>query len=291
MAADIDTASMIADLHRLGVQQGDTLVVRAELSAIGRVRRNEVLNALLGAVGETGTIVGLAFTNATFVRRPDPAQAFCETTPSYAGSLPNTMLKYPGAKRSRHPICSFVALGARAEWIVEGHGPHNDSYAPIRKVMQAGGKMVLIGCVRSSPGFTTAHLAEYDLGLYKRLIMPWLSSVYYSDESGQVKLFRVRDAGLCSKSYVKFYSPHVANGDLRSGMVGAAYSVLIPAVAAYKTEREILENNPRFNVCGDPGCFVCNARRWDRLYRLPLYLTQNLPRIIRWLTGRKGAGT
>ena len=138
-------------------------------------------------------------------------------------------------------------------------------------------------CSSLAFGFTTAHLAEYDLGLHRRIIMPWLNSVYFTDMSGNRHLFRVRDSGLCSKSFVKFYGLYVEQGILVAGQVGNAYSVIVPAAKSYELERAMLRKDPLFNVCGDPDCFICNARRWDRLHHIPSYMIRNIRKILRKL--------
>lgn len=283
----VSVASIVDDLVSMGISQGDTVVVRADMGAVGRIRRQDFLNALLKAVGDEGTLVGLAFTETSFIKRGDSSTPFTLETPSYAGSLPNTMLAHPQAKRSRHPVCSFVAIGKNASQIVAGHGPESPSYEPIRRVIERRGKMLLVGCVASSPGFTTTHLAEYDLGLHRRIIMPWLSNVYYVDETGTTRLFRMRDGGLCSRSFVKFYSLYVENRILRTGHVGHAYSALVPASEAYDVDKSKLAMEPRFNVCVSPDCFVCNMRRWDRIHHAPLFLWRNSGKIIRKMFRRR----
>ncbi|MES2585562.1 MAG: AAC(3) family N-acetyltransferase [Pseudomonadota bacterium] len=284
--SDLNLAKLIKDLQYLGIGEGDTVVVRASLKAIGRVRREIFLDALLQTVGPNGNIVSLAFTLPSFIKKANPGLIFQRNSISYAGALPNEMLGREGAVRSKHPICSFVAIGPLASWLMEGHGPQSRPYDPIKKVIQLRGKMLLIGCVESSPGFTTAHLAEYDVGLQKRIIMPWLSSIWYFNEDGRRRLFRPRDSGLCSMSFSKFYKFHVEHGFLYSGHVGNAYSIWVPAEQAYGVERAILERSPRFNVCGNPDCFTCNMQRWDRLHRIPIWLIRNSRRIMNRLFSR-----
>ena len=60
------------DLESLGIKKGDTLLVRADLGAIGKLetkKREDYINFMLEAVGEEGTIVGLSFTNSFFFKR------------------------------------------------------------------------------------------------------------------------------------------------------------------------------------------------------------------------------
>ena len=245
----ISVDSIVSDIRSLGVSPGDTLFVRANFGAIGRVKggRNVILDALLETVGPDGTLVTLAYTKS-FLFRPPKDYIFTAETESYAGALPNTMLKHPRALRSKHPTNSIVAIGAKARSIVDGHDEHSRAYEPIRKLVELNAKMMLIGIADSSPGFTTAHLAEQDLKMYRRVIFPKLYGAYYLDKNDNVSLFRRKDVGLCSSSYRKFYSYYVDNEILLSGRVGKAYSILVEAEPAYQIEKAILKKNPRFNV-------------------------------------------
>jgi len=96
-----------------------------------------------------------------------------------------------------------------------------------------------------------------------------LNCCYYEDEKGEIKLFRRKDPGLCSNSFYKFYSHYVNASILRSGFIGRAYSIMVPAQEAYNIEKNILQKDPKFNLCGDPNCLICNARRWDRIHMMP----------------------
>jgi aminoglycoside N3'-acetyltransferase len=201
-------------------------------------------------------------------------------SPTYAGALPKAMLAHEGSARSRHPNCSFVGIGARAREILEGHGPASGAYEPVRRMIELDGKGLLIGCVEASPGFTTAHLAEADLGLFRRVIFPWLNSVFFVDEDDKVKLFKRQDHGLCSQGFRNFYSHYVLKGILRSGFVGHAYSIAVPLREAYEIERALLARDPKFAICGNPDCVMCNARRWDRLHRVPVWALRRLRRTV-----------
>jgi aminoglycoside N3'-acetyltransferase len=285
--SNVQTRAAIADdIRRLGVAEGDVVLVRAALGAVGRVSggAKAVVDGLLDAVGPAGTIVSLAFTETAFIRKPDPAKPFTENSPTYAGALPKAMLAHEGRFRSQHPSCSFVAIGARAREIVDGHGPEAGAYEPVRTMMAMGSKGILIGCVDASPGFTTAHLAEADLRLFRRVIFPWLNKVYYVDQDQSVKLFTRMDHGLCSQGFRNFYSHYVRKGLLRSGLVGDAYSIAVPLTEAYQIERALLSENPKFAICGDPRCVMCNARRWDRVHRIPGWILRRFTRSARSAT-------
>ena len=272
--------ALLESIRRLDIARGDTVLVRAAMHAVGPLPNGprSLIDAFLEVISQDGTLVSLSFTESSYLKKPDPNKPFRSDTPTYAGAFPATMLTYPEAKRSTHPTCSYVAIGKHAELITGNHSPNSPAYEPVRTIIDLNGKMVLVGCVQSSPGFTTTHLAEYDLGLLNRVILPWLNAVYYEAEDGTIKLFRRKDLGLCSRSFYKFYSYYVAAGILRTGMIGNAYSIAAPAQETYAIEKSILKMHPTFNVCDDPLCKLCNSRRWDRLHRIPIYILMRLAR-------------
>lgn len=267
------------DFERLGIRDGDTVLIRAGMRSVGKIDGGveAFITALLQVVGAEGTVVSLAFTKSSFIRRPKIEDCFTLESKSISGALPNVMLKYQGACRSKHPTCSYVAIGKNALAITSSHDETSGSYEPIRKIVELNGKCVLVGCVGDSPGFTTTHLAESDLGLLKRYMFSKLIRTYYrSEKDGKIRLYSRRDVGLCSKSYYKFYSLYVRAGILKSGHIGNAYSILVPAKEAYDIEYATLRDKPRFNVCDSPYCMICNGGRWDRLWRLPLFIVRRL---------------
>ncbi len=277
MNESITIKRLVNDLRALGIQTGDTVMLRATLSAIGKLRREAFIEALLEAVGHQGTIMSLAFTSGVFPWQVQHAEPFARRTLSYAGALPNALLQHPLALRSTHPQTSFVAIGPNAALLTEAHGPDDGAYEPVRRLIALSGKMALIGCVNLSPGFTTTHLAEVDLNLQRRMLPPWwFSQSRYIDDSGKVRVFKRRDGGFCSNSYAKFYANYVRNGVLRTGSVGNAYSILAPASACYEIEKETLFNNPKFNVCDSPDCFMCNVQRIDRIHHAPYFFLRRL---------------
>lgn len=280
----------MSEFRSLGVNAGDTILIRASLGAVGRMERgaDTFINALLDAVGDNGTIVSLAFTSGSFLRKPRLEDAFTITKKSYAGALPNAMLSRADSFRSMHPMCSFVAIGKQADLITQDHDANSPAYEPVRKIIEANGKCILVGCVDSSPGFTTTHLAEADLGYSKNLpILPWLNTAFYIDRDGETKLFRRYDPGLCSKSYSKFYSLYVEEEILSTGYIGKAYSILAPIERAYEIDIRKLRRDKKFNICGNSDCGTCNAGRWDRVHHMPGYLIRKIAKKIRTKIGAK----
>ncbi len=269
---------LVIQFERLGITKGDVILIRASLGAVGRMEKkaSTFIDALLNMVGEEGTIVSLAFTNSSFIKKAKIEDAFDLNTKSYAGALPNAMINHPESFRSKHPTCSFVAIGKHAKQITDNHDASSPAYEPVRKIIDLGGKCVLVGCVKNSPGFTTTHLAEYDLCLTKLRIFPSLNNVYYKNDNGSYEIFKRKDPGFCSNSFSKFYSYYVAEGILRAGHIGDAYSIICPAKEAYEIDKKILSINSKFNICGSKDCFVCNAGRWDTLHKMPGFILRKL---------------
>ncbi len=274
-----------SDLENIGIKKDDTLLIRADLGAIGKLetkKRGDYINFMLEAVGEEGTIIGLSFTNGFFINK-NKNIVFDGTNKSYTGAFANTMLQHPKAMRSMHPTNSYVAIGKNAEYILKDHDETSGAYEPIRKIVELNGKMILIGCVESSPGFTTTHLAEVDLDLHKRIIFPTLNGAYYK-KGEKVKLFKRTDPGSCSSTFYKFYGHYVKNELLQQGYVGNAYSIMVDAKKAFDLDIEILNSDPKITLCDNPSCMLCRARRWDNLIDMPIFvLKEVIPNLFRRL--------
>ena len=63
------------------------------------------------------------------------------------GRVPEAVRTWPGAAHSRHPVCAFAAVGARAEWLVGGQSL-DEGYgegSPLHRLVEADGAVLLIG--------------------------------------------------------------------------------------------------------------------------------------------------
>lgn len=275
---------LVEQLNNLGINSGDTVLVRAGLGKIGRLAsrdRMEFIEFLLEAVGPEGTIVGLSFTESSFITKNPNIVYDVKESKAITGSFANIMLSHEKAIRSTHPTNSYVAIGKNAQYILADHDETAGAYEPIRKLIELEAKMVLIGCVSESPGFTTTHLAEVDLGMHKKIIFPWLNTAYYRNNKGEVVLYKRWDLGGCSGTFYRFYSQYVKEEVLRQGYIGKAYSISINAKDAYDIDIRELKNNSKLNVCGNKECLLCRARRWDNLIDLPGFIVRKIVRRIK----------
>ncbi len=126
---------------------------------------------------------------------------------SYLGAFSNIMLSHKDSMRSTHPTNSYVVIGQYAKFITSSHTEKSGAYEPIRELIKLNAKMLNIGCVDTSPGFTTTHLVEVDLGLHNRIIFPKINRVLYK-KNNEIKLFKRKDLGACSSSYINMYSKY-----------------------------------------------------------------------------------
>ncbi len=268
-------AQIAAQLRALGVSEGATVLLRANLGAVGRTEfkmRDSFVALLLGLVGPSGTIMTLTFTPAFAVAGIRPENFFDANTPSTSGPLAKLFLDHPGMVRSAHPVNSFAAIGSKASFLCGSHGPDDPPYLPIGKLVEAGGRMLIIGCTTESPGFTTVHWTQWVLGLASLTTRPNRQGVYCRT-GAETKLHRISAPGGCSRGFWKLYS-HYAQGEaLATGNVGGAYSLAVDAAIAHALERDVLTRDPRTALCDDPDCAKCRAGwRYNRVDQARFYL-------------------
>jgi aminoglycoside N3'-acetyltransferase len=117
--------------------------------------------------------VALSFTSDFYFWQKQRAAQFPfhSRMKSETGALPQIVLDHPASVRSKHPTNSFVAIGPNAKAIVQGHDESSTGFFPIKNLIDLGGKLLLVGCVDSSPGFSTVHRVQEDLGLADKTLM------------------------------------------------------------------------------------------------------------------------
>lgn len=168
---------LLVDLRRLGVTEGDLLMVHASLRAVGPVdgRADGVIDALEAAVGPGGTLLMVLGAKDDWAwvnerpehERPDllrGAEPFnCFVTPAEAdvGVLAEVFRTRPRTKVSDHPEGRFAASGALAEQLLDSV-PWDDYYgpgSPLERFVEAGGRVLRLGADLDT--LTLLHYAEY----------------------------------------------------------------------------------------------------------------------------------
>jgi len=173
-------ASLAADLARLGVVPGGTLLVHSSMKALGYVPGGTVAvaQALLDAVGPGGTLVVPTQTGDNsdpagwsrppvpeawwpVIRAETPAFDPAVTPGRHMGALAEQLRTWPGARRSNHPTTLFAAVGARAAEVVAVHDLDSQcgERSPLATLERLGARVLLLGAGFGS--CTAFHLAEY----------------------------------------------------------------------------------------------------------------------------------
>lgn len=276
----LEKGNIAKGLQRLGLEHGDTVLVRTALRSIGisdGTPAITLLQALIEAVGSEGTVVGLAFNNRTWFPWIGKKNTINLKTAPITGGFAKGMVNFPGSVRSEHPTNSFVAIGKNGHEIIAGHDENSTCFFPMEKLVALDAKMVLIGCVDSSPGFSTVHLAQEKLGLATHSLFRSLQGTSF-ERDGKIKLFLNKDVPGCSVGFSKFYARYICEEKLRTGYVGDAYSILIGAREAVEIEYNILKNNPKFALCDRPACSTCRGSRYYNKIDMPRFYFYELPK-------------
>ena len=149
-------SDIIKGLKKLDLKKGDHIIVHSALSSLGEVVRgaDTVIDAIIEVVGPEGTIIVPTFGSSDKVFNPKKSS-------TNLGIIAQTLWQRPNAVRSRHPLASVAAIGAKADWLIEGH--ENKSLAhgeetPYIKLAEINGKILLLGVDQDRN--TCLHCAE-----------------------------------------------------------------------------------------------------------------------------------
>lgn len=170
---------LVQDLNRIGLGNGNNVVVHSSLSRIGWVVGGPVtiINALMDVVTESGTLVMPTHTSGnsepthwvappvpeswwSIIRAEMPAYQPSVTPADSVGIMPEIFRKFPDVHRSNHPQASVAAWGRHAQEVVKTHRLEMtfgfDS--PWDRLYDLDAKVLLFGVDHSSN--TSLHLAE-----------------------------------------------------------------------------------------------------------------------------------
>jgi aminoglycoside N3'-acetyltransferase len=259
----MDTTTLSEQLLNLGLARGDVLYLRASLKPVGISKEElgpSLLRSIFDVVGPEGTLIVPAFVRQ-YGRWQRNIPVSDKNLRPNTGALSDIVLAHPSAIRSQHPTHSFAGLGPVASEILEGHTAEKSAFEPMRKIVDRDGLMMLVGCVESSPGFSTVHLAQFDLGLTRRHYLRHLTHVRLPDLNGRRQYFNPIESPGCSMSFGKFYGMY---DEFRRGKFGEADAVSVRAKAAFALEKRTLSKDPLFVDCGDPYCLHCTARGYNK---------------------------
>jgi aminoglycoside 3-N-acetyltransferase len=158
------------------------------------------------------------------------------------GAIPAAVLERSDRRRGNHPTNSFAAVGPSAKQLIGGQSPF-DVYAPLERLCELGGALVLAGVDLTTA--TLVHLAEANAG--RELFRRW-----GLDANGVLVECRV---GSCSDGFLKL-APSL-EGLRREAMVGASRWSMWNAAAARYAAAAAIRRDGAITSCGRPSCLRC----------------------------------
>lgn len=224
-----------------------------------------MIEALADVVGPDGTVMAYTDWDASYLalvdehgRVPDqwrPHVAPFHPATSRAtrenGALPEFLRTRPGALRSANPGASVAALGARAEELTGDH-PLDYGYgedSPLARLVALQGRVLMVGAPWDT--MTLLHHAEHVARIPdKRVIRV---EVPLAGANGEVKWRTIEEFdteapvidGLDEDYFATIVSEYVAVADdARTGHIGDAPSLLVPAVDVVAHAVTWLESRP-----------------------------------------------
>lgn len=258
-------APMRRDLQRMGVREGDCLIVHSSFKALGLAlpTPTDVIRTLIETVGREGTVMTPTFTycySGIWGMRPYNSTF----TPSvYMGIIPETLRFYPGALRSQSPTYSVAAIGMHAKRLTEGREDAcglgaGSSYEEAYKL---GARILLVGV--GNDRNSMLHYAEYASGLpisdipYREF---W-GKTALADRSGETVEVEVTDFPGCSANFRAADELLEASGLMTRGRICRADSILMDAKPVVDAVAGRLREQPDWLFCKSIACEPCHLRR------------------------------
>lgn len=246
---------ILLSLELMDIKKGDVLLVHSALSSIGKVERgaDAVIDALLEAVGEEGTVV-----MSTLTGWSDSYDA--ASTPSAVGLITEKFRLRPEAVRSLHPVHSVAAIGKHAEYITQDHDKCETGCGegtPYLKIRDLGGKIMLLGVDMDRN--TMMHSLEEAIDAVYLRILDIPAPTYidgYKD-----KKFTLRKFPPGHRDFLKL-TPYLRRKEaIIEGKIGNAVVKVIDAVKLFEVGLDVLKDNPMLFICHNSNCNSCH---WSR---------------------------
>lgn len=181
MQSLVTIPTVVMGFRALGVAPGATLLVHCSLSSFGRVQggAQAIIEALITAVGESGSLVMPTLTNGRFdpsewgnppapeawwdrIRFESPAFDPAKTPTDHTMSVVYELFRtWPGVIRTNHPHSSIAAWGADRDAITRTHRLNErfGNSSPLGVLYDLDAQVLFLGS--SYDTNTCFHLAEY----------------------------------------------------------------------------------------------------------------------------------
>lgn len=206
-------------MQEMGMKKGSVVCIHCAMREFYNYEgtTTELIDAILNAIGDEGTLVMPAFPAGELVNKKDyifNAQA----DKTGAGYLAETFRKYPGVKRSinvRHSVC---VIGQLADYLIKDHHHSEncwDENSPWYRMCEKDALIFNFGMPRSYMG-TFHHCVESLLRnehpYYKQFFNSPTINKYY-DEVGNVKEYRSLESCIERRTRKKKVTRHFKSDD------------------------------------------------------------------------------
>lgn len=256
----ITSASLAADLQKLGLSSGDMLVVHSSMKKIGTQVEggpHAVIEALLQVIGETGTLL-----MPVFCKKPE-GLVDLRTEPSRLGLITETFRTWPGVLRSNDATHSIAAIGPLAEQVLAGHEVVSplDANSPLHTMCRLGGKVLHIGTDLCS--CSLLHVAESIVNVpYQHIGYAGFNcAVPYIGTDGVERMQEPHKSPGDSRGFLCVMELDAVKNSYRSGLVGHAPTLLFDGQVLLDATVALLEKEPCALLCDKGNCDVCVDRR------------------------------
>ena len=229
---------LIDDFKKIGLKNGDSVLVHSSLSKIGYVNggAKTIVDALIEIIGETGTLLFPAFPASGRNKDYLEEHPFFDVrnTPSKMGSITEYFRQMDNVSRSIHPTDSVCAKGLLADYYTNSHygqlTPYNE-FSPFRKLCNKRGKILMLGTTLNG-ACTNLHTLEdaldFKFPVYDEKI--YLVKIIDSEGKKSEVKTKVHNPEYSVKRNCDALKPMFERENvLINGMIGEAKSMLIDA--------------------------------------------------------------
>jgi len=258
LSSPITHEGIAADLRRLGLSPGDSLIVHSSLKSIGWLEGgpDAVIDALQEVLTPRGNLAIPTFTS--------PAPEFVVSdTPCRTGLIPETFRRRPGVLRSTHPTHSVAAWGDAAAEVAAGHERATalgvDS--PLHRMAKLGARVLMIGvdCTRCS----LIHVAEATMRLpYLGIAYPGYDvPIVVRKVDGTTTVYHETEFPGDSSNFGIVERECGRRAQVIHGRIGAADCLMIQGRHLLDAAIDLLRHDPGCLLCRSPFCVPCAESR------------------------------
>jgi aminoglycoside 3-N-acetyltransferase len=256
--------------HRLGLKEGDRVILHASLKRIGDVDGGAamILHRVLGVLGKEGTLVMPAFTSTarhgtTHDNYTKPG-CWCDEKESRhipfipelqpdknLGEIAHRLCSWPSSERSHHPAYSFVAVGTETENLMR-NSSLLDPLQPLKALLKRDSKIVTLGVGLDS--VTALHIAEQ-----RHLPGKFVRERALAMTSKGQTWVEIVALG-CSYGFERLKA-ELGAAQFKETHIGSANSRMFSMKMLVKKAEELLSRDPSWLICGRPECLSCSLAK------------------------------